>query len=94
MLGPWLVTADELSEPQGLELLLEVNGEKRQHANTRDLIMNVAELIEFASTYYTLEPGDLLYTGTPEGVGPIVHGDQIKARIEGIGEIVVEVVSS
>lgn len=94
VLGPWLVTADELSEPQGLELLLEVNGEKRQHANTRDLIMNVAELIEFASTYYTLEPGDLLYTGTPEGVGPIVHGDQIKARIEGIGEIVVEVVSS
>jgi len=92
VLGPWLVTSDELADPHGLEMRLEVNGEKRQHANTRDLILDVAELIEFVSRYYTLEPGDLLYTGTPEGVAPIVAGDRVSARIEGIGEMTVEVV--
>ncbi|ANI14707.1 2-hydroxyhepta-2,4-diene-1,7-dioate isomerase [Pseudomonas citronellolis] len=92
VLGPWLVTCDELADPHGLEMRLEVNGEKRQHANTRDLILDVAELIEFVSRYYTLEPGDLLYTGTPEGVAPIVAGDRVSARIEGIGEMTVEVV--
>lgn len=92
ILGPWLVTADELSDPHALEMVLDINGEKRQHANTRDLIMDVAELIEFASKYYTLEPGDLLFTGTPEGVAPIVPGDRINARIDNIGEMTVEVV--
>ncbi|MNE68207.1 Ureidoglycolate lyase [compost metagenome] len=94
MLGPWLVTADELSDPHALEMVLDINGEKRQHANTRDLIMDVAELIEFASQYYTLEPGDLLFTGTPEGVAPIVAGDRINARIDNIGQLSVEVVQS
>ncbi len=92
VLGPWLVTADELSDPHALEMVLDINGEERQHANTRDLIMDVAELIEFASQYYTLEPGDLLFTGTPEGVAPIVPGDRIHARIDNIGEMTVEVV--
>lgn len=92
ILGPWLVTADELSDPHALEMVLDINGEKRQHANTRDLIMDVAELIEFASKYYTLEPGDLLFTGTPEGVAPIVPGDRVNARIDNIGEMTVEVV--
>lgn len=94
VLGPWLVTADELSDPHALEMVLDINGEKRQHANTRDLIMDVAELIEFASQYYTLEPGDLLFTGTPEGVAPIVAGDRINARIDNIGQLSVEVVQS
>lgn len=92
VLGPWLVTADELGDPHVLNMCLEVNGEKRQVANTRDLIMDVAELIAFVSSYYTLEPGDLLYTGTPDGVAPIVAGDQVMVRIDGIGEMTVNVV--
>lgn len=87
VLGPWLVTADELGPPSGLQLSLSVNGEERQRANTDDLILGVGELIEFASSFYTLEPGDVVYTGTPEGVGPIRPGDVIVARIDRIGEM-------
>jgi 2,4-didehydro-3-deoxy-L-rhamnonate hydrolase len=94
VLGPWLVTADELPDPSRLELWISVNGERRQHANTRDLILGVPELIEFASSFYTLFPGDVLLTGTPEGVGPIRPGDLMHARIEGIGEMDVPVVAS
>ncbi len=94
VLGPWLVTADELPDPSGLELSISVNGERRQHANTRDLILGVPELIEFASSFYTLFPGDVLLTGTPEGVGPIRPGDLMHAHIEGIGEMDVPVVAS
>lgn len=93
VLGPWLVTADELGDPSGLELALDVNGEPRQRANTRDLILDVAALIVMASSYYVLEPGDVLYTGTPEGVGPIEAGDHIRATIERIGTIDVKVAS-
>lgn len=91
VLGPWLVTADELPDPSGLGLQLDVNGEPRQDANTRDLILNVAELIAFSSSFYTLQPGDVLFTGTPEGVGPIQPGDVMNARIERIGAISVKV---
>jgi len=91
VLGPWLVTADELGDPSGLELSLSVNGQPRQQANTRDLILGVPELIEFASSFYTLEPGDVLLTGTPEGVGPIQPGDEMHARIERVGEMRVRV---
>lgn len=91
VLGPWLVTADELGDPAGRRMTLEVDGAPRQDANTRDLIMNVPDLIEFASAYYTLMPGDVIYTGTPEGVGPIEPGQVITAAIEGIGSMRVEV---
>lgn len=91
VLGPWMVTADEFGDPSGRELKLEVDGEVRQQANTRDLIMNVAELIEFASSYYTLKPGDVIFTGTPEGVGPIQPGNRVSAEIEGIGSVCMEV---
>jgi 2-keto-4-pentenoate hydratase/2-oxohepta-3-ene-1,7-dioic acid hydratase in catechol pathway len=91
VLGPWLVTADELPDPSGLGLSITVNGEPRQKASTRDLILGVPELIEFASSFYTLLPGDVLMTGTPEGVGPILPGDVMHARVEGIGEMVVQV---
>jgi 2-keto-4-pentenoate hydratase/2-oxohepta-3-ene-1,7-dioic acid hydratase in catechol pathway len=91
VLGPWLVTADELPDPSGLGLSITVNGEPRQKASTRDLILGVPELIEFASSFYTLLPGDVLMTGTPEGVGPIVAGDVMFARIDGIGEMTVRV---
>ncbi|MGD1210383.1 MAG: fumarylacetoacetate hydrolase family protein [Candidatus Acidiferrales bacterium] len=93
VLGPWLVTSDELPDPSGLELSISVNGELRQHANTRDLILGVPELIEFASSFYTLFPGDVLLTGTPEGVGPIHPGDLMHAQIQGIGEMDVPVVA-
>lgn len=91
VLGPWLVTADELGEASDLDLALDVNGEPRQRANTRNLIMTTRELIAFASSFYTLEPGDVLFTGTPEGVGQIHPGDTISASITGIGTINVTV---
>jgi 2,4-didehydro-3-deoxy-L-rhamnonate hydrolase len=91
VLGPWLVTSDELSDPSALDLVLKVNGEIRQHANTRDLIIGVAELIEFASSFYTLLPGDVLLTGTPAGVGPIQAGDVMSAAIANIGHMDVRV---
>jgi len=85
VLGPYLVTADEVGSPDDLDLSLSVNGELRQHSNTRFLIKNVAELIEFASSFYTLYPGDVLMTGTPEGVAPIYPGDTIEGTIGRIG---------
>jgi 2-keto-4-pentenoate hydratase/2-oxohepta-3-ene-1,7-dioic acid hydratase in catechol pathway len=91
VLGPWLVTADELGDASGLDLRLDVNGELRQAANTRDLIMSVPQLVAFASRWYTLDPGDVLFTGTPEGVGPIQPGDRISARIERIGALEIQV---
>jgi 2,4-diketo-3-deoxy-L-fuconate hydrolase len=91
VLGPWFVTADEIADPSSLDLLLTVNGEVRQKANTRDLIIGIADLIVFASSFYTLMPGDVLLTGTPEGVGPIQPGDVMKATIESIGRMTVPV---
>jgi hypothetical protein len=85
VLGPWLVTADEIPDPGTLDLHIAVNGEQRQKSNTRYLILGVPELIELASSFYTLYPGDVIYTGTPEGVSPIDPGDQIVATIERIG---------
>lgn len=92
VLGPWMVTADDFGDPSERTLNLTVNGNLRQHANTRDLIMDVPALIAFASSFYTLHPGDVLFTGTPDGVGPIAPGDRIDASITGIGEIQVAVV--
>jgi len=91
VLGPCLVTADEIGDPGNLDLELAVNGQTRQQANTRDLIIPIAGLIAFASSFYTLQPGDILLTGTPEGVGPIRPGDVIDARIECIGRMKVAV---
>ena len=67
--GPWLVTADEIGDPQSLELWLEVNGVRRQNGNTANMIFPVAELVAYLSCFMTLEPGDLIATGTPAGVG-------------------------
>jgi 2,4-didehydro-3-deoxy-L-rhamnonate hydrolase len=91
VLGPWLVTADDISNPHALELSLSVSGELRQRANTRDLIMSIAELIVFASRFYTLHPGDVLFTGTPQGVGPVKPGDVMVATIAEIGSMEVAV---
>jgi 2-keto-4-pentenoate hydratase/2-oxohepta-3-ene-1,7-dioic acid hydratase in catechol pathway len=87
VLGPWLVTADEVPRPGALDLQLTVNGTVRQQSNTRHMILGVPQLIELASSIYTLHPGDLLFTGTPEGVSPIEAGDRISATIEQIGSM-------
>jgi len=86
-LGPWIVTADEVGDPGALHNQLFVNGEPRHDASTADLIVPVPELIELASSVVTLYPGDIIATGTPEGVGPIRPGDELLIRIERIGEM-------
>ena len=91
VLGPWMVTADEVGEPNSQQMVLTVNDEPRQNANTGDLIMNVRDLISWASTFYTLQPGDILMTGTPDGVNRVVPGDTIHATIEKIGGMKVKV---
>ena len=91
VLGPWLVTPDEIPNPGALDLRISVNGEVRQSSNTRYLILGVPELIAYASSFYTLNPGDVIITGTPEGVSPIQPGDVITACIEQIGTMEVNV---
>jgi 2-keto-4-pentenoate hydratase/2-oxohepta-3-ene-1,7-dioic acid hydratase in catechol pathway len=91
VLGPWLVTADEIPNPGDLNLKIAVNGQERQNSNTKYMILGVPELIEFASAFYTLHPGDIIVTGTPEGVSPIEPGDHIVATIEKIGTMEVTV---
>jgi len=92
--GPWLVTADEIKDPQNLDMWLDVNGERRQTGNTRTMIFGVAELVADTSRYCTLMPGDVITTGTPPGVGlgmkpdPVFlkSGDVITLGIAGLGE--------
>ena len=91
VLGPWLVTADEVPEPGNLNLQLDVNGERRQEGNTRQMIRDVPGLIEYASSFYTLYPGDIFLSGTPAGVGPMKPGDQLEATIEKVGTMRVNV---
>ena len=92
VLGPWMVTADEIADPDDLPITLSVNGEPRQNSNTKDLIYGIRRLIEFASQFYTLYPGDVYYTGTPEGVGPVKPGDWILCRsAPALGELKIQV---
>ena len=91
VLGPWMVTADEIADPDDVPLLLQVNGEVRQQSNTRHLIYGIRRLIEFASSFYTLYAGDVLYTGTPSGVGPVKPGDVITLESPLIGAMTVPV---
>jgi len=92
-LGPWLVTTDEIPDPQALDLALDLNGARMQTGNTATMIFNVAELISYISKYMTLVPGDVITTGTPPGVGmarnPRVFlkaGDELRLAISGLGE--------
>ncbi len=91
VMGPYMVTADSVKDPSSLGFELTVNGETRQKGNTSDLIIGIADLIVFASAYYTLMPGDLLMTGTPDGVGPIKPGDVIDAHMDQLGSMQVKV---
>ena len=91
VLGPWLVTRDEVPDAGQLSLKITVNGQTRQDAHTSDLILSVAQLIEWGSSFYTLHPGDVLLTGTPQGVGPVKPGDTMLATVERIGSMEVKV---
>ena len=93
-LGPWIVTADEVQDPHALRNRLWVNDQPRQDANTRDMIVNIPALIELISSVMTLNPGDVIASGTPEGVGPVVPGDRIRISIESVGEMTLPVVEA
>lgn len=92
--GPWLVTADEIADPQSLDLWLDVNGQRKQNGNTRTMVFGVAELVSYVSRFMTLHPGDLISTGTPPGVGMgqkpqavyLKPGDTMRLGIAGLGE--------
>jgi 2-keto-4-pentenoate hydratase/2-oxohepta-3-ene-1,7-dioic acid hydratase in catechol pathway len=92
-LGPWLVTRDEIKDPQKLRLWLTVNGESRQNGSTRNMIFGVAHLVWYCSQFFVLEPGDVIITGTPPGVGLgmkppqfLEAGDVMRLGIDGLGE--------
>ena len=87
-LGP-LVDAAEVGDPQGLEIALTINGEERQRGTTDLMVYPVARIVSFLSSVFTLEPGDLVYTGTPEGVGPVHDGDRLEATGTGLPTLTV-----
>ena len=91
VLGPWVVTSDELPDASSLDLELSIGGQPRQRSNTRFLIFGIEKLIAYASAAYTLDPGDVIVTGTPEGVAPVAPGDTMDCRIAGIGAMSVKV---
>jgi 5-oxopent-3-ene-1,2,5-tricarboxylate decarboxylase/2-hydroxyhepta-2,4-diene-1,7-dioate isomerase len=86
-LGPCLVTRDEIEDENSLEIKTIVNNEQRQLGNTKDLIHKVPELIEFISSFMTLEPEDVILTGTPKGISPVVPGDRIEISIDKLGTL-------
>ncbi len=86
MLGPWFVTADEIADPDNVSFHGSVNGDIRQNANTKDLVLDIRGLIEYASMFYTLYPGDVMYTGSPEGVSQVFPGDELHFVCPQVGE--------
>jgi 5-oxopent-3-ene-1,2,5-tricarboxylate decarboxylase/2-hydroxyhepta-2,4-diene-1,7-dioate isomerase len=88
VLGPWLVDADDIEAPPALDLRTWVNGVVTQRGNTRDLVYDIPFLIEYLSGFMTLAPGDVILTGTPEGVVNVNVGDEVVTEIEGIGRLV------
>jgi 2-keto-4-pentenoate hydratase/2-oxohepta-3-ene-1,7-dioic acid hydratase in catechol pathway len=90
-IGPWLVTKDEIADPQQLHLWLDVNGERMQDSSTADMIFSCAEIVSYVSRFMTLLPGDVICTGTPQGVGIgrgrfLKIGDRVRLGVEGLGE--------
>ena len=92
-LGPWIVTRDELPEPQDVRIEVELNGRPAMSAHTRDMICGLRDHIRFLSNVLTLRPGDLITTGTPAGVAKLAPGDKLRGRIERIGEMTLDVES-
>jgi 2-keto-4-pentenoate hydratase/2-oxohepta-3-ene-1,7-dioic acid hydratase in catechol pathway len=91
VLGPWFVTADEIANPDDVTVTLTVNGVLKQTADTKDLIYDIGRLIEFASSFYTLYPGDVYYTGTPQGVSAVKPGDVLRGKCDQVGEFEIAV---
>jgi 2,4-diketo-3-deoxy-L-fuconate hydrolase len=91
VLGPWFVTADEIADPDNVSFHGSVNGVIKQDANTKDQVLSIAELIEYASQYYTLYPGDIMYTGSPEGVSEVKAGDELHFVCDQIGDFRIKV---
>jgi 2-keto-4-pentenoate hydratase/2-oxohepta-3-ene-1,7-dioic acid hydratase in catechol pathway len=91
VLGPWLTTKDEVPDPQHLRLALWQNDTLRQNTGTSDMLWPLDQLIEFASRFYTLQPGDAIFTGTPSGIGPIRPGDKLRAESDLLGSMEVSV---
>lgn len=90
--GPWITTADEVGDPTQLEMKLWVDGELRQHAHTRDLVLDIPGMVQMAAAVMTLYPGDIIATGTPAGVGPVRDGNVVRISIDRLGEMNVPVV--
>jgi 2-keto-4-pentenoate hydratase/2-oxohepta-3-ene-1,7-dioic acid hydratase in catechol pathway len=86
-IGPWLVTSDEVGDPQALEIGLNVNAEPRQNVHTSTMLTPVAKLIAYASEIMRLAPGDVVLTGAPPGVGPVRDGDTIETWISRVGRV-------
>jgi 5-oxopent-3-ene-1,2,5-tricarboxylate decarboxylase / 2-hydroxyhepta-2,4-diene-1,7-dioate isomerase len=93
VLGPWLVSADEVPHPQALALRTLVNGRVTQQGSTANMVNDVAALIEYLSSFMTLSPGDVILTGTPEGVVNVDVGDEVVCEISGIGRLVSSIVA-
>jgi len=91
VLGPWLVTANEIENPDNLDISLSINGNTKQNSNTTNMIYSTRKLISYASSFYTLYPGDVIMSGTPEGVGPVAIGDVLECNIEKIGSMQVPI---
>ena len=99
-MGPWIVTADEIADPHNLNISLDIDGETLQDSNTKDLIFKIPDLIAFLSSVFTLEPGDIVSTGTPSGVGAarkpprfLRAGEEVTVKVQGIGELTNPVVA-
>jgi 5-oxopent-3-ene-1,2,5-tricarboxylate decarboxylase/2-hydroxyhepta-2,4-diene-1,7-dioate isomerase len=88
VLGPWFVDASDVADPAKLELRTFVNGKLTQQGNTRDLIFDIPYLIEYLSSFMTLVPGDVILTGTPQGVVNVMPGDEVVCEIDGLGRLV------
>ncbi|SEP01164.1 2-keto-4-pentenoate hydratase/2-oxohepta-3-ene-1,7-dioic acid hydratase (catechol pathway) [Halogranum amylolyticum] len=91
VVGPCVVTADEIEDPQDLQMELQLNGERRQYENTGDMVYTCADIVQYASIGATIEAGDIVTTGTPEGVSELNNGDTVDAEIESIGSMTVDV---
>ncbi|NIC01090.1 fumarylacetoacetate hydrolase family protein, partial [Halobacterium sp. R2-5] len=91
VIGPAVVTADEIDDPQDLQMELELNGDRKQYENTGDMVYTCADVVEYASLGATIEAGDVITTGTPEGVSELSDGDTIDAEIEDVGRMLVDV---
>jgi len=91
-IGPRIASVDEIQDPHNLKIELKVNGEVKQSSNTKYLLFKIPDLMEYITSLFTMEPGDIIATGTPSGISPVLPGDLIEATIEKIGTLTNKVV--